>query len=159
MAWTTPRTWVSGEVVTAALLNTHLRDNLNAIGNAWTTYTPAWTASTTNPVINNGTLTGSYMQAGKYVTFRIRVVMGSTTTYGSGTYFFSYPFTAALVNNPGINGYVYRATSWSNFLGVGFGTDKFRMTITTTNALVTNTSPVVFANLDEIHVAGTYEAA
>lgn len=29
MAWTTPRTWVSGEVLTAALLNTHLRDQLN----------------------------------------------------------------------------------------------------------------------------------
>ena len=28
MGWTTPRTWASGEVVTAALLNTHLRDNL-----------------------------------------------------------------------------------------------------------------------------------
>lgn len=28
MAWTSPRTWVSGEVLTAALLNLHLRDNL-----------------------------------------------------------------------------------------------------------------------------------
>jgi hypothetical protein len=27
MAWTAPRTWVTGEVVTAALLNTHVRDN------------------------------------------------------------------------------------------------------------------------------------
>ena len=27
MAWTTPRTWVTGEVVTAALMNTHVRDN------------------------------------------------------------------------------------------------------------------------------------
>lgn len=31
MAWTSPRTWVAAELVTAALLNTHLRDNLNAI--------------------------------------------------------------------------------------------------------------------------------
>lgn len=29
MAWTTPRTWVTAEVVTAAQLNTHVRDNLN----------------------------------------------------------------------------------------------------------------------------------
>jgi hypothetical protein len=28
MAWTAPRTWVTAEVVTAALLNTHVRDNL-----------------------------------------------------------------------------------------------------------------------------------
>jgi hypothetical protein len=29
MGWTTPRNWVSGELVTAALLNTHVRDNLD----------------------------------------------------------------------------------------------------------------------------------
>lgn len=28
MAWTAPRTWVTGETVTAALMNTHIRDNL-----------------------------------------------------------------------------------------------------------------------------------
>ncbi len=28
MAWTAPRTWVTGEKVTAALLNAHVRDNL-----------------------------------------------------------------------------------------------------------------------------------
>lgn len=27
MSWTTPRTWVTGETVTAALLNAHVRDN------------------------------------------------------------------------------------------------------------------------------------
>lgn len=44
MAWTSPRTWVSGETVTAALLNTHLRDNLLALGGttaAWVSFTPA----------------------------------------------------------------------------------------------------------------------
>lgn len=28
MGWTSPRTWVSGEILTAALLNVHLRDNM-----------------------------------------------------------------------------------------------------------------------------------
>ena len=32
MAWTAPRTFVAGEVLTAALLNLHLRDNLLATG-------------------------------------------------------------------------------------------------------------------------------
>ena len=31
MAWTTPRTWVAGEVVTAAIGNVHWRDQLNAL--------------------------------------------------------------------------------------------------------------------------------
>lgn len=29
MAWTNARTWVAGELVTAAMMNTHLRDNLD----------------------------------------------------------------------------------------------------------------------------------
>lgn len=28
MAWTTPKTWATSELVTAAMMNTHLRDNL-----------------------------------------------------------------------------------------------------------------------------------
>ncbi len=31
MAWTTPRTWVSGELVTAAIGNTHWRDQFNVL--------------------------------------------------------------------------------------------------------------------------------
>lgn len=29
MGWTSPRTWVAGETVTAAIMNTHVRDNLS----------------------------------------------------------------------------------------------------------------------------------
>lgn len=31
MGWTTPRTWSPGETVTASLMNTHVRDQLNAL--------------------------------------------------------------------------------------------------------------------------------
>ena len=31
MAWTAPRTWVTGEVVTASVMNVHVRDNLLAL--------------------------------------------------------------------------------------------------------------------------------
>ncbi len=37
MAWSSPRTWTAGEIVTAAIMNTHVRDNLNYLkGNAGT---------------------------------------------------------------------------------------------------------------------------
>ena len=37
MAWTAPRTWVAGELITAAVMNTHIRDNLAWLysGEAW----------------------------------------------------------------------------------------------------------------------------
>lgn len=31
MAWTAPRTWVTNEVVTSSIMNTHVRDNFNAV--------------------------------------------------------------------------------------------------------------------------------
>ncbi|CAB4190633.1 hypothetical protein UFOVP1196_80 [uncultured Caudovirales phage] len=43
MAWTTPRTWVSGELVTASMMNTHVRDNLNALTQATSTITTTGT--------------------------------------------------------------------------------------------------------------------
>lgn len=159
MAWpATIRTWLAGEKPTAALLNQQIRDPLKAIGDAWTSYTPTWTASTTNPTIGNGTLTGAYIQAGKLVIFRIRIVLGSTSTRGSGEYRFGYPVTAANVNNPGICGYVYRA-GFSNIIGNGYSTSQFRASITTTNAAVGDSTPIVFTNADEIHFGGTFEAA
>jgi len=32
MAWTAPRTWTDGELVTAAIMNPHIRDNLLSLG-------------------------------------------------------------------------------------------------------------------------------
>lgn len=34
MAWTAPRTWTTGELVTAAIMNTHVRDNLLHLGDS-----------------------------------------------------------------------------------------------------------------------------
>jgi hypothetical protein len=96
---TTPRTWVVGEVVTAALLNAEIRDQFLSFFGAWTSDTPTWTASTTNPVIGNGTLNGRYLKVGRTVHRAIDLLTGSTTTYGSGTYAFSMPVAAASAVN------------------------------------------------------------
>jgi len=37
MAWTAPKTWTVGELVTAANMNTHVRDNLNSLGPSFRT--------------------------------------------------------------------------------------------------------------------------
>src|SRR5206468_4275165 len=87
------------EVVTAALLNQEIRDQFLSFFGAWTSYTPAWTASTTNPVVNNGTLNGRYLKIGRTVHNVIDLTTGSTTTYGSGTYAFSMAATAASAVN------------------------------------------------------------
>lgn len=86
MTWSSPRTWVAGETVTASILNTHLRDNFKALSDAWTTFTPTWTAATTNPTLGSGTLTGRYLSASKMASVSIEITIGSTTTFGTGGY-------------------------------------------------------------------------
>lgn len=91
----TPRTWVVGEVVSAAIMNQEIRDQFNSMFAVWTSYTPTWTSSGTAPVLNNGTITGRYMKFGRTVVCHINLTSGSTSTYGSGNYNWSLPFTAA----------------------------------------------------------------
>jgi hypothetical protein len=87
-------TWAILEGLTAANMNAQLRDFINGFG-ACTAYTPAWTATGTAPVLNNGTLTGSYSQVGKLVFVYGKLLMGSSTTYGTGNYSFSLPVASS----------------------------------------------------------------
>lgn len=164
MVWTAPRTWVALEEPSAAVFNLHVRDNFKAIGDAWTAYTPTWTANTTNPVIGNGTITGAYRQAGKHVSFRIVIVAGSTTTWGSGAYRFSYPVApldSTTNSNPGITGFF-----WDNSPGTPYGGFAIGQTSTyfyvgnaSNNSFWSQTIPVAGATSDRLCIAGTYEAA
>lgn len=78
-----PRTWVVGETVTAALMNQEIRDQISSMLGAWTPYTPTWIAqSGGTPSIGNGTIFADYIKIGRTVHFRIHLTWGSTTTGG-----------------------------------------------------------------------------
>lgn len=169
MTWTSPRTWVSGEIVTAAIMNAHVRDQFAAIGDPWTAYTPSWTASTTNPTLGNGTLVGRYMQAGKYVTFSIVLTMGSTTTFGTGTYALSLPFTAGgatggrfLMTGTGRDDSASSDFALTGIIAATTSSVSLRSMPTTAGnalAIVTQAVPTTWASGDIITISGTYEAA
>jgi hypothetical protein len=88
-------TTVTSPTVSATTLST-ITFNLSGsqIESAWSSYTPVWTASGTNPVIGNGTIEGYYKVIGKTCFVRGNIAMGSTTTFGSGEWYVSMPFTA-----------------------------------------------------------------
>jgi hypothetical protein len=164
MVWTAPATWVEGEIPTAAKYNTDIRDNLKAIGDAWTAYTPTWTGSGGNPAIGNGTIGGLYVAAGKLIHFKIRIVMGSTTTYGSGNYSLSLP--VAIATN-GVLGAQCQFIDGASlyYHGTSFleSSTTFRIGLVSNAAAnitsITPTSPFTWANTDVLTVSGTYEAA
>lgn len=103
----------------------------------WTSYTPAWTSSGTAPAIGNGTIVGSYAKIGRIVIAKIMVETGSSTTYGTGFYSFSLPFTAATTGIPS-GGFAHTgALSVQNNGGIFY----------TANAVVLQSTPTVVNGL------------
>jgi hypothetical protein len=159
MAWTAPRTWVAGEVPSASTFNTHVRDNLKAIGDAWTAYTP----TLTNWTLGNGTLTGSYVQAGKLTFAKVFLTLGTTTT-PSGNLVISIPFTK--VADDGINTsmggtavLLDTSVPTTNVLfPVHSATGSVRF-ISTAGATATATSPWTWATGDKLNAEFWYESA
>ncbi len=88
---------VTGSLIVSASTNLtgSIIVNNSRIDTAWTAYTPQWTAASSNPVINNGTIEGYYKVIGKTCFVRGNIAMGSTTTFGSGEWYVSMPFTAS----------------------------------------------------------------
>jgi len=68
VAWTTPRTWATGEVVTAALLNTHLRDNLKALAGDYLPIRAVSPSTLLTPVASTAYLVPFRVQGSKEVT-------------------------------------------------------------------------------------------
>lgn len=62
-----------------------------AYGSGWTSYTPTWSSSGTQPTLGNGTIVGRYSRFGKTIHFNTTLTIGSTSTAGTGNYRISLP--------------------------------------------------------------------
>lgn len=126
---------------------------------AWTTYTPDWTAVTTNPDIGNGTLTGAFRLDGKTLHLRIELTMGSTTTFGSGNWRFGLPGSDVAQGHQALSAVAFDATNF--YIGVGDILDgnsffNVRQDVGVTwNATV----PFTWGDGDTIAITGTIEVA
>ena len=155
---TSPVSIPVGHVLLAADFDAY--ENLTGV---WQSYTPAWTSSGTAPSLGNGTLTGAYFQAGKLVHVRTVLTMGSTTTFGTGTYRLSLPVGAkgdslidALCND------VSASLRWAGSAWIILqtaGGDNMRIIVAAGVGGVTEAAPFTWANGDRLVLAGSYEAA
>lgn len=145
----------SGQVLTAAIMN--------QIGATVELYTPVWTASTTNPILNNGSLSGNYFRIQNLIIGQIFLVVGSTTNVGAGFYRFTVPFnikgenvftaTCSLLDN---------SAGFVNYVGTGLPVTiggnqiEFR---THGAGTFTQAVPIPFGNGDQLRVSFMYERA
>lgn len=163
MAWPASiLTWLAGQEPTAALLNQQIRDPLKALGDPWTAYTPVWSASGTAVSLGNGVITGAWMNTGKLVIGRIFLVMGSTTTYGTGNYSFTLPVASAVGNQwlP-LGGCACRDASAAQTYGIEAFTGGASSVTAglNSNARLGQLVPFTWANTDTLAISFTYEAA
>jgi hypothetical protein len=152
---------------TGVTMNSSLTLGNVDITSPWSAYTPTWTASVTNPVIGNGTITGSYTVIGKTCFVRGNIAMGSTTTFGSGEWYVSMPIpainadaillTATLLDN---------GSAWYNAIMVGaragFNTKAPLQYVDITNGTASDvnpTQPFTWTNTDRFVWNGSYEIA
>lgn len=140
--------------------------NGSALDTAWTSYTPSWTTTGTQPTLGDGTLTGAYKQIGKTVFVRVRLVFGTTTTGGTGDWKFNLPVTAS--SAAGIQfpcSILDSGNAWYQATVNGqYGGETFRTSIIGQSAGanssqgVTATFPITWGNLDSLQFNGSYES-
>jgi len=136
-----------------------LRVKERPVNSGWQSYTPTWTAGTTNPSIGNGTLSGRYIQIGKLVYCQFTMRAGSTTTFGSGNWRFSYPVAPNIDNATNYQvGSIYALDNGAaNYNGITQYAGTTYMGFIINGNWVSATAPFTWANGDVLEVNVIYE--
>jgi hypothetical protein len=149
--------WTAGLTSGATLA----ANTLNTIGAAWETYTPAWTSTGVAPALGNGSISGSWARINKTAFVNIFVVMGSTTTYGTGNYRFSVPSGVTINGNQTHVGTALLYDASAGYPGA-FGmmtrvsASTFNISPSGSNE-TTNLAPFTWGNADQMRLMLIYQ--
>lgn len=133
----------------------------------WTDYTPVWSGNTgTQPSLGNGVITGKYSKLGFLTFFKIKLIMGSTSTYGtSSIWYFTLPDTGqgdfyvfgnALCYDNDIGSLYYY---FVRNISISAGSPDDRVLVAKDGgSYVKNTVPMTWAVNDVLTLNGYYES-
>lgn len=138
------------------------------VDEAWISWTPSWTALT----VGNGIVIAKYMRIGKLVTCRLKVVLGSSSSVGTGVRF-SLPVTkldyggTVSMTPLGQSRLFDTSTPANSALGTVVATSTTEVSVLVdmasgtyrAGADLTATVPFTWATGDEIGLQFSYEAA
>jgi hypothetical protein len=123
-------------------------------------YTPVWSSDGTLPVLGDGAATGSYDRNGKDIHAYGVIGIGSTTTFGTGVYRFSVPFTNVGGNHIGTArildaGSVY----YTGVANISNGNDYVEISFNNLSQQAQQGVPITYAVGDFIEWDITYRCA
>lgn len=123
----------------------------------------AWVGSGGNPAIGNGVIEAKYIAYGKMIHYYGKILMGSTTTFGVGTWSISLPVAKAASSNTPVGTAWLRDATGNDFHAFCYSaaTNEFLMRGHTdgANTAVGVTTPFTWANTDWFSWSLMYEAA
>jgi hypothetical protein len=159
---TTPRTFVTAEIETAAIFNAEVRDALTGIQAAWTAYT----ASTANITLGTGgTAAGRYLQVGKSIKFWTKVTLGTGGLFTSVPSL-SLPVAPAASLTPHFKAVAFdaSASAWFEAMSLGLTGSALNNwgvhnSAASSYVQLNAASPMTWAASDYLYVFGVYEAA
>jgi hypothetical protein len=126
----------------------------------WTDYSGslAWTASGTNPDIGNGSFSSAYARYGRTIIYRGRITMGSTTTYGTGSWLVSLPVDAQATVEVGTAAVFDNSTSTNNQPAAVRVSTAPLANFYATGGTISATVPITWADSDNLRWCLTYSA-
>lgn len=134
----------------------------------WTNFTPSIVGATTSPTLGTGSeTTGAYIQIGKLVIYRFKIIFGTSgVAAGSGEYRILCPVAAA---GTGEYGAAFQIFLYDSSTAAAWSTGSPHFITTTTfsisygvgggNTSVSNAAPWVWAASDQIKGGIVYQAA
>lgn len=129
--------------------------DMNALADAWNTYTPTVSGWT----LGNGTVAGRYLQFGYLIGATIDLTVGATTTVAGSYLGLTLPFA---LRSAGRSARVVAeiGSGFYQMAGIGWGTDLRVYALGTSGQMVapTSTVPASWATGDEVHVEAWFEA-
>lgn len=155
MTWTSGRNWGVNEALTAAKMN-EISTDLNILGDAWPTYTPALTANVSDPTLGSSSISGSYRIMGKTGDAHMNVVIGAGFSAGTGSYRLSLPpgmvpLRTSIAEALG-TGTVYDASANATYVFTVLYVSSTTVSLLNAAGSLTDASPVTWAVGDRISV-------
>lgn len=117
-------------------------------------FTPTWKGGVSDPVLGNGTLSGRYGRDADFLFVAIDLVMGSTTTYGSGYWYFLLPLGLSATAECGGYGRALDngVAEYYGYMAIGSGANQIVGKYNGNS--IQPTFPFTFGTADELHLSG-----
>jgi hypothetical protein len=138
-------------------MNTHVRDNLKSIGDAYVAYTP--TLGGAGAALGNGSITAGFSQSDKKVAVRIFIQAGTTTAWGTSGLTLTLPVAPFANMAWHLEGHILNGGNRIRALGFAIGSTTLSVTHGATMVGLTNTAPGAIATGNQLFLHGEYEAA